>query len=121
LVWRRDFDFGVIAIMSETRDGPSDSTIAVALGRDKHRRGVARVKATGRGLVAEQILAIAFERGVKVREDANLANVLAAVELDSPIPVGVLATVAEILSYVYRANNEASPVADPQSLTESLS
>ena len=95
--------------MSETRDGHRDSAIAVALGRDKHRSGVARVKATGRGHVAEQILAIAFERGVKVREDANLANVLAAVELDSPIPVGVLSTVAEILSYVYQANKQAPP------------
>ena len=69
-------------------------------------------RATGRGLVAEQILAIAFERGIKVREDANLANVLAALELETPIPVGVLSTVAEILSYVYRANRTAW--ADPK-------
>ena len=63
-----------------------------------------RVVATGRGAIAEQILAIAFEKGVPVREDSDLAQILAAVELDSEIPIDALAAVAEILSYVYRAN-----------------
>ena len=98
--------------MSEPRDARRKTPLAVALGRDPDRQGLARVKAAGRGLVAEQILAIAFDRGVKVREDANLANVLVALELDSPIPVGVLSTVAEILSYVYRADRAAR--ADPE-------
>jgi flagellar biosynthesis protein len=90
--------------MNEPRDARRNTPLAVALGRDPDCQGVARVKASGRGFVAEQILAIAFDRGVKVREDANLANVLVALELDSPIPVGVLGTVAEILSYVYRTD-----------------
>jgi flagellar biosynthesis protein len=82
--------------------------IAVALdakGRDGNARPTSpRVVATGRGAVAEQILAIAFEKGVPVREDSDLAQILAAVELDAEIPIDALAAVAEILSYVYRAN-----------------
>ena len=82
--------------------------IAIALdakGRDGSLRPKSpRVVATGRGAVAEQILAIAFEKGVPVREDSDLAQILAAVELDSEIPIDALAAVAEILSYVYRAN-----------------
>jgi len=82
--------------------------IAVALdakGRDGSARPQSpRVVATGRGPVAEQILAIAFEKGVPVREDSDLAQILAAVELDAEIPIDALAAVAEILSYVYRAN-----------------
>ena len=39
-----------------------------------------------------------------VREDADLAQILAAVELDAEVPIDALAAVAEILSYVYRAN-----------------
>ena len=62
------------------------------------------VVATGRGKVAEQILNIAFANGVKVREDADLVQVLAAVDIDSPIPTEAYAAVAEILSYLYRAN-----------------
>jgi len=63
-----------------------------------------RVAATGRGAVAEQILQIAFERGIPVREDADLAQILSTLEVDSVIPVDALAAVAEILSYLYRLN-----------------
>jgi flagellar biosynthesis protein len=90
-----------------TAAGPK-TPIAIALeakGRDGSPRAkTPRVVATGRGPVAEQILAIAFEKGVPVREDSDLAQILAAVELDAEIPIDALAAVAEILSYVYRAN-----------------
>jgi flagellar biosynthesis protein len=66
-----------------------------------------RVSASGRGAVAEQILEIAFAKGIPVREDPDLAQILAAVEVDSVIPVDALAAVAEILSYLYRANGKA--------------
>src|SRR5687768_2502021 len=84
---------------------PNNVPIAIALDA-KGKSGIQspRVVATGRGPVAEQILAIAFEKGVPVREDSDLAQILAAVELDSEIPIDALAAVAEILSYVYRAN-----------------
>jgi len=96
----------------ESTGGSTRSTartpIAVALdakARDGSLRPKSpRVVATGRGPVAEQILAIAFEKGVPVREDSDLAQILAAVELDAEIPIDALAAVAEILSYVYRAN-----------------
>lgn len=66
-----------------------------------------RVVATGRGSVAEQILEIAFAKGIPVREDPDLVELLAAVELDAEIPVDAIAAVAEILSYIYRANGHA--------------
>ncbi len=83
-----------IALNAQGKDG----------GQEGGRPRSPKVVATGRGAVAEQILAIAFEKGVPVREDADLAQILAAVELDSEIPLDALAAVAEILSYVYRAN-----------------
>lgn len=66
-----------------------------------------RVVATGRGSVAEQILEIAFANGVPVREDPDLVELLAAVELEAEIPVDAIAAVAEILSYIYRANRQS--------------
>ena len=39
-----------------------------------------------------------------MREDADLAEVLTAIDVDSEIPIEAFAAVAEILSYVYRAN-----------------
>ncbi len=79
------------------------AALAVAL-REEAAGGNPKVTAAGRGALAEQILEIAFARGVKVREDAELAEVLAAIEVDSEVPVEALAAVAEILSHVYRAN-----------------
>ncbi len=90
----------------ETRQRPP--ALAVAL-RDEAAGGNPRVTAAGRGTLAEQILEIAFARGVKVREDAELAEILAAIEVDSEVPVEALAAVAEILSYVYRANAAPAP------------
>lgn len=81
----------------------------MALHYDPDAAAAPRVVASGRGALAEQILAIAFAHGVRVREDAELAEVLAAVEVESEIPLQALAAVAEILAYVYRANGTAVP------------
>ena len=97
---------------AETRKRPA--ALAVAL-REETAGGNPRVTAAGRGALAEQILEIAFARGVKVREDAELAEILAAIEVDSEVPVEALAAVAEILSYVYRAN--AAPAPEPEDQT----
>ena len=69
--------------------------------------------ATGRGWFAEKILEIAFANDVKVREDPDLAEMLAAVDLDSEIPVEAFIAVAEILRYVYAANG-TTPNEAPQ-------
>lgn len=42
------------------------------------------VVASGRGFVAEKILDLAFANDVKVREDADLVQILAAMYVDSP-------------------------------------
>jgi len=39
-----------------------------------------------------------------VRKDADLAEILDALEIESEIPLEAFAAVAEILTYVYRAN-----------------
>jgi flagellar biosynthesis protein len=88
------------------------TTIAVALDYKKpdgkvDPKRAPRVSASGRGAVAEQILQIAFAKGIPVREDADLAQILSTVDIDSVIPVDALSAVAEILSYLYRMNGKA--------------
>ncbi len=78
--------------------------VAVALHYDQATDEAPRVVASGRGAIAERILELAFANGVKVREDADLAEILAAVDVDTEIPLEAFAAVAEILAYVYRAN-----------------
>lgn len=78
--------------------------VAVALRYEPESEHAPRVVASGKGTIAEQILAIAFAHGIKVREDADLAELLIAVDIESEIPVEAFVAVAEILTYVYRAN-----------------
>ncbi|MBL4721318.1 MAG: EscU/YscU/HrcU family type III secretion system export apparatus switch protein [Alphaproteobacteria bacterium] len=88
---------------------PAIRAIAVALGQsEKDPSKPPRVLATGRGEFAQVILDIAFKHDVKVREDSDLAEILAAVDLDSDIPVEAFIAVAEILRYVYANNNQDS-------------
>ncbi len=87
----------------------STKQTAVALQDRTAERKVPLVVAAGRGNIAEQILQLAFENGINVREDSALAEMLAAIEIDSPIPSEAFVAVAEILSYVYRANGQPNP------------
>lgn len=76
--------------------------VAVAL---EYRRGThraPRVTATGRGAVAERILAVAEENGVPLQENAALAEALSRVPLDDEIPEELYRAVAEVLSFVLR-------------------
>lgn len=87
---------------------PKSRSTAVAI-KDGDKTTAPIIKAAARGALADKILQIAFENDIKVREDADLADLLATFELDSPIPSEALMAVAEILSYVYRANGQADP------------
>lgn len=82
---------------------------AVAVKDQTWDKKVPKVVAAGRGTLAEKILQLAFENDIKVKEDAPLAEMLAAVELDSPIPSEAFVAIAEILYYVYRANGQPNP------------
>jgi flagellar biosynthesis protein len=97
-----------------TRNPPAEKpAVAVALRYNRAEGDAPRVVASGRGAVAERILALAFEHGVKVREDADLAELLAAVEIGNQIPLAAFAAVAEILVYIYRANRAQPPSSSP--------
>lgn len=92
-----------------TAGKPGPRPVAVALEYDRATRHLPKVVASGRGMLAEAILALAFEHGVKVREDADLAEVLSLVEVGEDIPAEAFLAVAEILAYLYRANGEIPP------------
>jgi flagellar biosynthesis protein len=97
-------------LTSPTEDNGSKKArrqVAVALKADQG--DVPKVVASGYGSTAERILALAFESGIKVREDADLAEMLAAIELDARIPLTCFEAVAEILNYLYRLNNMPLP------------
>ena len=88
-------------MMTENKD---KRAVAAALKYSNETEELPRVVAAGYGFVAEKILQTAFDSGIKVRQDPDLAQMLAAVEIDSEIPPEAFAAVAEILSYIYEYN-----------------
>ncbi len=86
-----------------------DKKTAIALKGAEDGKKVPKVAAAGRGHLAEKILQLAYENGIAVREDSDLAELLASIELDSPIPTEAFMAVGEILYYIYRANGQKNP------------
>lgn len=94
--------------LSNIKKIPKKQT-AVALQEHEELGRAPVITAAGRGKIAEKILQLAFENGIKVREDGPLAEMLAKIEIDSPIPSEAFMAVAEILAYVYKANGQPNP------------
>jgi flagellar biosynthesis protein len=84
----------------------ADPELAIALSYDPDRDQAPRVTAKGRGAIAAQIVAVARDHGVALRRDHSLAQLLASVEIDSPIPIAAFAAVAEILAHLYRVDQQ---------------
>ena len=100
----KDKDLSPLAPLSK-----GERSIAVAI-QGEGPGSTGKVVASGRGKLAEEILALAFKKGIKVREDADLAEILATLGLDTPIPSEAIIAVAEILAKVYEANARLTPI-----------
>lgn len=90
--------------MAEDKEKFDKDRLAVALSYERHEDPAPRVVATGKGSIAEQIIAIAEEHQVEIHQDTELVQILSLLEIDSIIPLEAYAAVAEILSYIYRKN-----------------
>ena len=77
----------------------SEPVTATAVALRYDGTGAPRVTARGRGEVAERILAIAREHQVPVREDRNLVQLLALVELGDEVPAELYRAVAEVIAF----------------------
>lgn len=79
---------------------------AVALRYNKEREDAPRVIAKGEGNIADKIIALAKESGIPITEDRDLVELLSLVELDQEIPSELYGAVAEVLSWIYKANDQ---------------
>lgn len=79
---------------------------AVAIVYNENESAAPKVVASGKGVIAEKIIATAREAGVHIQEDANLVEILSKVPLGEEIPVELYQTVAEILAFVYQVNEK---------------
>ncbi len=79
---------------------------AVALKYQPGKDRAPRVSAKGSGRVAEKILEIAKEHDIPVKDDADLVEVLAKLDIEQEIPADVYVVVAELLAFVYDLNKK---------------
>ena len=83
---------------------PKDKKKAVALKYDRVKDAAPTVIAKGQGKVAENIIALALAHGVPVKDDPDLVEVLASLDISQEIPAEIYVAVAELLAFVYGAN-----------------
>jgi len=77
----------------------SETLRAIALQYDGENAPI--VTATGEGAIAEEIIRIAREHGVPLREDIMLAALLSELELGEEIPPLLYRVIAEVIAYTY--------------------
>ena len=78
----------------------------IALRWDEEIASAPEVVAAGRGEIAKRILEAAAEHGIPVREDPELCELLALLDVGDEIPVELYTAVAELLVYLYRLSGE---------------
>jgi flagellar biosynthesis protein len=76
---------------------------AAALQYERDKDVAPRLVAKGQGFVADQILELARSHGIPIHQDPALVSVLAQMDLDDTIPPELYLVVAEVLSFIYRA------------------
>jgi flagellar biosynthesis protein len=86
---------------------PTPQTRAVALEYDPEESVAPVVTASGRGELAERILALAREHGVPIREDPDLVALLAQLDVGQVVPPELYPVIAEVLAFVYRLRGYA--------------
>ena len=94
------------AYFSNRRNAP-ERPAAAALIYDPTQPGAPEVVATGRGLIAEEIVKLAREHSVPLHQDANLVEALARLDIGTVIPRELYVVVAEVLAFVYSVDAEA--------------
>ncbi len=86
---------------------PKPLQTAIALRYDPTNGDTApRVLASGKGASAEQILRLAQEHGIPLRQDTALASALSTLDLGASVPPELFRAVAEVLAFVYKLNGK---------------
>lgn len=80
--------------------------VAAAIKYDTRKDAAPKVIAKGRGAIAEKIIELAQKHNVPIKSDPALVQILSKLDIDEQIPIELYKAVAEILAFVYSANNQ---------------
>lgn len=95
--------------MSERRRPSSAVQQAVALQYAPATHEAPEVVASGRGRIADKIIALAKAHGIYIKHDPDLVEVLSTLDIGEAIPPELYVVVAEVLAFVYRVNQKKLP------------
>ncbi len=93
-------------LTNSNQENSLSTDYAVALGYEPEKDKAPKVLAKGQGQIAKKIIQIAIDEGIEIRKDADLLQILKAVDIDSEIPIEAFSAVAEIISYIYKENGK---------------
>ncbi|SDN27494.1 EscU/YscU/HrcU family type III secretion system export apparatus switch protein [Alkalicoccus daliensis] len=79
---------------------------AIALGYEAGTDAAPKVKAKGKGYVAEEIVARAKAAEIPLQEDSSLVELLSQLEVNEKIPDNLYEVVAEIFAFIYKVDKE---------------
>lgn len=82
----------------------NNNKLAVSMRWDG--QGAPTVTAKGKGLVAEEIIALGTQHGVPLRSDTELVALLSTVALNEEIPEQLYMAVAEVIAFAYSLKQE---------------
>ncbi len=92
--------------MTDRKASGKSADKAIAILYDENESAAPRVVASGKGVIAEKIIATAKDAGIHIQEDANLVELLSKVQVGDQIPTELYQTVAEVLAFVYQMNEK---------------
>ena len=67
------------------------------------------VTAKGRGYIADEILSLAKENDIPIKEDTDLVHFLSKIEMGTEIPENLYLAAAEVIAFAYHLKKKAPP------------
>ncbi|NPA74011.1 MAG: type III secretion system protein [Epsilonproteobacteria bacterium] len=80
----------------------SEKKEAVALKYNIKKDNAPKVIAKGKGETANNIIKIAQENNIPIKEDKDLVQMLSQIELNKEIPPKLYKAVAEVFGFIYK-------------------
>ena len=95
--------------MSEANDSSVPLSDRIAVSLQYEGDGAPVVTSKGSGYIAQQILDIAKEQNIPIKQDPQLIELLSQVELNQEIPQVLYEAVAQVLVFAYQLNDKPFP------------
>jgi len=88
----------------------SNKRQAIALKWNPKIDATPNVSATGTGALADEIIRLAKEHNIPIREDRDLVQILSLLDIGEAIPAEIHTAIAEILAFIYWTNQKHSEI-----------